>query len=234
MRKYDVSPLHMLLLKGGHHSGPHFENDWVQFGKWGFIMLKALQFTNNLIWVLHEQWHLDVRASDVLADGRWDKQNCVAGVWLLIVPSQLNGTSISEDEWCNNVCLWYNHKPLKMPDWCDECGGRMTVEDDIADEWWHLCGTALSFGWVEHKPRIFSCIGRLLARKAGETVETPPSGERDEMQMTEEQGDTGTHGFWQHGWSNFWCPHHWYRVQIGKRTTRLHQSLSGTEEGEEG
>ena len=100
-----------------------------------------------------------------------------------------------------------------MPDLCDGCGEQMTIEhalackngglvhiwhDDVADEWWHLCGTALSFGRVERKPRIFSSIGR-LASEAGDTMVTSPSGERDEMQLTEEHGDAGVHGFWQCG-----------------------------------
>ena len=159
-----------------------------------------------------EQGHLDVRASDVPVDGQRDKRNCAAGVWLLIVPSRLNGTGISDDEWSDNVRLRYNHKPLNMPDWCDGCGERMTVEhalakngglvhiwhDDVADEWRHLCGTVLSFGQVEREPRIFSRVGR-LAREAGDTEVTPPTGDRDEMQLTEERGDAGAHGFWQRG-----------------------------------
>ena len=56
-----------------------------------------------------KQRHLDdVRTSDVPANGQWDRRNCAAEVWLSIVPSRLNGTSISEDEWRDNVQLRYN------------------------------------------------------------------------------------------------------------------------------
>ena len=159
-----------------------------------------------------EQRFLIARASDSPADERRDKRNCASGVWLTVVPSRLNGTSISADEWRDNVRLRYNHLPLNMPQHCDGCNERMTVEhalsckkgglvhirhDDVADEWRHLCGTALSFGRVEREPRIFSSVGR-RAREVGDTaVDTPATGDRDGMQTTEERGDAGVHGFWQ-------------------------------------
>ena len=159
-----------------------------------------------------EQRFLNAWASDLPADKRRDKRNCASGVWLTVVPSRLNGTSISADEWRDNVRLRYNHLPLNMPQHCDGCNERMTVEhalsckkgglvhirhDDVADEWRHLCGTALSFGRVEREPRIYSSVGR-RAREVGDTaVDTPATGERDGMQTTEERGDAGIHGFWQ-------------------------------------
>jgi hypothetical protein len=62
---------------------------------------------------------LNARASDSPADERRDKRNCTFGVWLTVVPSRLNGTSISADEWRDNVRLRYNHLPLNMPQHCD-------------------------------------------------------------------------------------------------------------------
>jgi len=158
-----------------------------------------------------EQRHLDARAKDVPADGRRDKRNSASGVWLTVVPSRLNGSGISAEEWRDNVRLRYNLQPIDMPDRCDGCNCQLTVEhalsckkgglvhirhDDVADEWRYLCGTALSFGRVEREPRIYSSVGRLV-REAGEAAETPAAGERDEMQTTGERGDAGVHGFWQ-------------------------------------
>jgi hypothetical protein len=159
-----------------------------------------------------EQRTLDARARESPADGRRDKRNCASGVWLSIVPSRLNGTSISADEWRDNVRLRYNHLPLDMPQQCDGCHEHMTVEhalsckkgglvhirhDDVADEWRHLCGIALSPGRVEREPKIYSCVGR-RAREAGiAVVDTPATGGRDGMQTTEERGDAAVHGFWQ-------------------------------------
>jgi hypothetical protein len=92
---------------------------------------------------------------------RWNKWNCAAGAWLSNFPNWLNGTGLLADKWRDNVLLWNNHSPLDMPAACNGCGAKMTVEhalscktgglvhiqhDDVADEWRHLCGTALSPG----------------------------------------------------------------------------------------
>ena len=84
-------------------------------------------------------------------------------MWLTVVPSRLNGTGISAEEWRDNVRLRYNLQPIDMLDRCDGCNCQLTVEhalsckkgglvhirhDDVADEWRYLCGTALSFGRV--------------------------------------------------------------------------------------
>ena len=92
------------------------------------------------------------------------------------------GTGLSADEWRDNVRLRYNHSPLEMPAACDGCGAKMSVEhalscktgglvhirhDDVADEWRHLCGTALSPCRVEREPRIFSSVSRQVRNAAG-------------------------------------------------------------------
>ena len=120
----------------------------------------------------NEQIFLDRRGRDKPAVARRDKQNCAAGTWLSVFPNWLNGNGLSENKWRDNVRLRYNHSPLDMPAACDGCGAKMTVEhalscktgglvhirhDDVADEWRHLCGTALSPCRVECKPRICSC-----------------------------------------------------------------------------
>ena len=126
-------------------------------------------------WIQNEQIFLNRRSRDKPAVARWDKQNCAAGAWLLVFLNPLNGTGLSADEWRDNVRLRYNHSPLDMPAACDGCRAKMTVEhalscktrglvhiwnDDVADEWRHLCRTALSPCQVERKPRIFSCISQ--------------------------------------------------------------------------
>ena len=109
--------------------------------------------------LIDEQLFLDRRGRDNPSVVRRDKRNCAAGAWLSVFPNQLNGTGLLADKWRDNVCLRYNHSPLDMPAACDGCGAKMTVEhalsckvgglvhirhDDVADEWRHLCGTALS------------------------------------------------------------------------------------------
>ncbi|KAL3806424.1 hypothetical protein ACHAXA_007766, partial [Cyclostephanos tholiformis] len=122
--------------------------------------------------LINEQGFLDVRGRDNPSVARRDKWNSAAGAWLSVFPNRLNGTDLSADEWRDNVRLRYNHSPLDMPAACDGCGAKMTVEhalsckvgglvhirhDDVADEWRHLCGTALSPSRVEREPPIFRC-----------------------------------------------------------------------------
>ena len=44
---------------------------------------------------------------------------------------------------------------------CCKVGGLVHIRhDDVADEWHHLCGCALSLGRVEREPRIYSSMSR--------------------------------------------------------------------------
>ena len=52
-----------------------------------------------------EQIFLDRRGRDKPAVARRDKRNCAAGTWLSVFPNRLNGTSLSADEWRDNVRL---------------------------------------------------------------------------------------------------------------------------------
>ena len=126
--------------------------------------------------------------------------------WPELQGSGLNGNSLSTEEFHDNLQLRYNLLLLAMPQLCNGCGAPMTVEhalcckvgglvhirhDDVADEWHHLCGCALSFGCVEREPRIYSSVSRRQRLDAssnapGEeednptapTDQTPPTGER--------------------------------------------------------
>ncbi len=116
---------------------------------------------------------LNRRGRDNPSVVRRDNRNCASGAWLSVFPNQLNGTGLLVDKWRDNVRLRYNHTPLDMPAACDGCGAKMSVEhallckvgglihirhDDMADEWRHLCGTALSPSRIEREPQIFSCV----------------------------------------------------------------------------
>jgi hypothetical protein len=166
----------------------------------------------------NEQIFLDRRGRNKPSVARQDKQNCAAGAWLSVFPNWLNGTGLLADKWRDNVCLQYNHSPLDMPAACGSCGAKMTVKhallcktgglvhirhDDVADEWRHLCGTALSPGQVERKPRIFSCVSCWAGVAAGNTTPPPlppPSAETQHQPVaTEERGNASCHGFWECG-----------------------------------
>ncbi len=109
--------------------------------------------------LINKQLFLDNQGRDNPSVARWDKRNCATGAWLSVFPNQLNGTGLLVDKWRDKVRLRYNHSLLDMPAACNSCRAKMTVEhtlsckigglihirhDDVADEWWHLCGIALS------------------------------------------------------------------------------------------
>ena len=75
--------------------------------------------------------------------------------------------------------------------------------DDVANDWHHLCGCALSFGRVEHEPRIYSSMShqqRLDASSdAPSEEEDDPTALTDQTPPTGERGDASSHGFWQRG-----------------------------------
>ena len=112
---------------------------------------------------------------------RRDKRNCAAGAWLSVYPIRLNGTGLLVDKCRFNICLQYNHSLLDMLATCNGCEAKMTVEhalsckpggivhirhDDVADEWRHLCCTALSPSQVKCEPRIkhMLVVGQELQR----------------------------------------------------------------------
>ena len=60
---------------------------------------------------------------------------------------------------------------------CCKVGGLVHIRhDNVADEWCHLCGCALSFGRVEREPRIYSSVSR---QKRLDASSDAPSGEED-------------------------------------------------------
>ena len=54
------------------------------------------------------------------------------GLFLTAILNRMNGTILSSQEWHNNVRILFNLEPLDMPQYCDGCGAKMTVE--------HACG----------------------------------------------------------------------------------------------
>ena len=82
-------------------------------------------------------------------------------------------------------------------------GGLVHIRhNDAADEWRHLCGTALSPCQVEHQPRIFSCVSRWAQNAAGAGTPnslTPTTDAPPPPAATEERGDASCHGFWERG-----------------------------------
>jgi hypothetical protein len=87
---------------------------------------------------------------------------------------------------------------------CCKVGSLVHIQhDDVADEWCHLCGCALTFGRVKREPQIYSCVSRQQRLDAlsdtpsqEEDTPTPPT---DQTLPTSKHGDAGAHCFWQCG-----------------------------------
>ena len=154
------------------------------------VASKARQDTRNNR-MGRERCYLGQRGEEKAAVKRRDKRNCRAGIWLSVIPTRMNGTSLSANEWRDNARLRYNLKPLDMPQLCDGCMCPMSVEhalsckkgglvhirhDDVADEWRHLCGTATTFSKVTREPRIYSSVSRRVVVAGNpETEATTPA-----------------------------------------------------------
>jgi hypothetical protein len=162
-----------------------------------------------------EQDFLDKRWVGKPAVKRRDKRAMQAGLHYSVVPSLLNGTTLSANEWRDNARLRYNLAPLDMPGHCDGCGAKMTVEhalsckvgglvhirhDDVGDEWRHLNGLASSFGRVTREPRIHSSVCRRTdGASATATADVETEDDDANNPITGERGDAGVHGFWERG-----------------------------------
>jgi len=152
------------------------------------------------------------------AVGRRDTRNCHNGYWLTVVPSRLNGTDLSANEFRDNIRLRYNFKPQDMPSRCDGCGAKFTVEhamsckkgglvhcrhDTTGDEFRHLAGCALGFNKVEREPRIYGASSSRVraTHNDDEATSTPPANTplstAQAHDLTEERGDAAVGGFWQ-------------------------------------
>ena len=130
-----------------------------------------------------EQELLDERSQRSHAIGRRDERNKQNGCWLTVIPLRVNGTDLSANEFRDNIRLRYNFAPLDMPQHCDGCGAKMTVEhalqckvgglvharhDDVADEFRDMCGQALSYSKVEREPRIYSGVSQRNRAERGD------------------------------------------------------------------
>jgi hypothetical protein len=171
----------------------------------------------------------------------------------LVIPDRLNGNSLSVEEFRDNLRLRYNLLPLDMPQLCNGCGAPMTVEhalcckvgglvhmrhDDVADEWRHLCGCALSFGRVEREPRIYSRVSRQQRLDASSDVpsreEDNPTAPTDQTQPTGECGDASAYVFWQRGRTAIFDVWITDNKQINKLLNKLSQFLLCTKWIEKG
>ena len=139
------------------------------------------------------------------AKRRIKKQINGTGSFLTAIPHFLNGTILSANQWRDNIRLLFNLEPLDMPQHCDGCGAKMTVDhalsckvgglvhirhNDLNNEWCWLGSCALSHSCVEREPSIFSSVGRrvraIAAEQAQTTQTTPQSNQPQQQQQTQQ------------------------------------------------
>ncbi|KAL7475639.1 hypothetical protein ACHAW6_001560 [Cyclotella cf. meneghiniana] len=134
------------------------------------------------------------------------EQQAATGAWLTTIPDRFGGTELSKTEWHDNVSIRYGWRPHPLPNRCNGCGDRFTVEhglnckkgglvsirhDDVHDKWAHLCSLSLSSSRITIEPTIFYGGGMT----AGQRSEHPTHGVNH--LGDEACGDVLAHGFWQ-------------------------------------
>jgi len=149
----------------------------------------------------------EARLAAIIADARpMDKRRIIrsagTGAWLTTMPSLLNGSDLSAEEFRDGIRLRFGLTPTALPHRCDGCGDRFTTEhamscrkgglilqrhNDLAAEWGQLCGQALTPSNVSDEPLIQSSRDVQVAG-SNRTEPTP-----------ELRGDIAVHGFWTRG-----------------------------------
>jgi hypothetical protein len=124
------------------------------------------------------------------------------GAWLTTLPTLLNGSDLSADEFRDGARLRLGLTPTALPPQCDGCGERFTTDhamscrkggliihrhNDLVTTWGQLCGQALTPSTVTDEPLIQPSRDTPMA----ETTQTVPAPEL--------RGDLAVHGFWTKG-----------------------------------
>jgi len=150
---------------------------------------------------------------------------CQTGAWLTVLPTRLNGTELSAEEFRDNLRLRYGLQLDNIPQKCDGCGCRADVDhllsckvgglvharhDGTSEVWEHLGECAFAPGRVSHEPKIHSETRPERARRqrriqptqnTNHGANTRPNSTSAPLQTQSDQsrGDTAIMGFWKQG-----------------------------------
>jgi hypothetical protein len=158
---------------------------------------------------------LDSTLSSILADLDCDTRRTIlrgkeTGQWLSVMPSTLNGTELSAQEFRDALLLRHARTPGDLPSHCDGCGAKFDVRhaleckvgglviqrhNEINEELCDLASKALVPSAVRVEPMIHS------RRTAEETKAKEPKSpvQRLSRSSDEERGDLLIRGFWARG-----------------------------------
>ena len=139
------------------------------------------------------------------------------GHWLSLLPSTINDTIISPDEFRDGLHLRYDLTPPHLPQRCDGCLAPFTVthslkckigglivqrHDEVASQLGQLCAHALSHSSVHAEPLISPGHYSKTQDQASTQPTTPSTSTNTPTPPTpetppEERGDLLIRGFWQ-------------------------------------
>jgi hypothetical protein len=132
------------------------------------------------------------------------------GPWLSVMPSTLNGTELSTQEFRDALLLRYARTPGDLPSHCDGCGAKFCVRhaleckvgglvtlrhNEINEELCDLASKALAPSAVRVEPMIQN---RRAAEEA-KAKDTKPPVQRLTRSSDEDRGDLLIRGFWARG-----------------------------------
>ncbi len=130
------------------------------------------------------------------------------GAWLSALPSPVNGTELSAQEFRDAVSMRYGITPSDLPAFCDGCDARFSLQhalgckkgglvifrhNEIRDELIHLAGKAFTPSAVRDEP--------LIRGRSTEKVDECPVRQTSANQPAKEddRGDILLRGFWARG-----------------------------------
>jgi hypothetical protein len=130
-------------------------------------------------------------------------RSAATGAWLSTLPSLLNGSDLSAEEFRDGVRLRFGLTPTSLPLRCDGCGERFKTEhamscrkgglilhrhNDLVATWGQLCGQAHTPSSTVSDEPLIQTSQDVRAAGANRTEPTP-----------ELRGDIAVHGFWTRG-----------------------------------
>ena len=135
----------------------------------------------------------------------------LTGQWLSILPSTVNGTKLSAQEFCDSLLLHYGRSPPDLPTHCDGCNKKFSVRhvleckkggliischNEIHDEICDLAAQAFTPSSVRDEPKIH--LSR--SKEAINAMEAKSAVDRNlHKSQSEERGDLLIRGLWARG-----------------------------------
>jgi hypothetical protein len=136
------------------------------------------------------------------------------GAWLTVLPSIVNGTELSAEEFRDALIMRYGERPSNLPRECDGCDAPFSLQhalgckkgglvifrhNEVRDELAHLAAKAFTPSAVRDEPlirsgRVAEKVNVLASKDANQ-----PDPTTQEAAPEDERGDLLIRGFWARG-----------------------------------